>query len=321
MNFIKKTVCVFLYYALSLVFVACQGDDTSGESKPKLIVCTWGDSLTAGAGGDGTTYPNVLQSLFGVDFQVINCGVGGEGSLTVAGRQGGIPMQLARSVELPADNSAVIIGDRDHSFVSSWNGRPVGPLLQGGEASVNYCVIDEIECTLRWTGSAWDDAAGRYTLQRVIAGHAPVTLHEKSIVFTSSMRQYRSQFANVFFIGQNGSYATNADLVAQYNAVIDFSLCQKFVILGLTSGTAAERADLETLMTEEFGAHYINLREYLATSGLQDADMIPTQADTEAMSEGKVPPSLLSDHVHFNAKGYESIGKLIYKRFRYLGII
>jgi hypothetical protein len=311
---------VFLYSLLCFAFISCQNNEPEEEVVQKFI-CTWGDSLTSGAGGSGTSYPSVLDSLLGDNIQVINCGVGGEHSLTIAARQGGIPMLLAHSIELPADNSEVIIGDKSHSFISSWNSAAITPLLQGGEASVNSCIIDDVECIINWTGKAWNDPDGRYIIQRVVAGNVPVTLREKSVVFTSSMRQYRNLFANVFFMGQNWGYANDGDLVNQYKAMIKFSNCEEFVILGLTSGTKAERTALENLMTKEFGAHYINLREYLSTNGLQDVGIIPTQSDTEAITEGKVPPSLLSDHVHLNAKGYELIGNLIYKRFLYLGII
>jgi hypothetical protein len=197
-NEFYKFICIFL-----LLLPACQDNESNDEiNKQKLFVCTWGDSLTDGYGGFGTTYPNVLDSLLGDDYQVINCGIGGENTLTIAARQGGIPMLQAHPVELPADNSKVIIGDKDHSLISSWNGWIVRPLLQGGEATVNNCIIDGVECILGWTGTAWNDPDGRYVIQRVTAGNDSVTLREKSVVFTSSMKQYRKLFANVFFMGQ-----------------------------------------------------------------------------------------------------------------------
>ena len=316
---IKKVLCIFM---CCLVFLSCQDDEPQDDIQQKMLICTWGDSLTAGAGGSGTTYPNVLQSLLGDGFQVINCGVGGENSLTIAARQGGIPMLLARSVELPADHSEVLIGDKNNSLISSWNGRIVAPLLQGeAAATVNNCFIDGIECVIRWTGTAWNDPEGRYTIRRVSADSSSVILNEKSVIFTSSTKKYRNQFANVFFMGQNIGYSNNADLVSQYKAMIDFSGSENYIILGLTSGTKEQRAELEALMTKEFGARYVNLREYLSTKGLQDAGLTATPMDIEAMQEGEVPPALLHDHVHFNARGYELIGQIIYQQFQYLNII
>lgn len=97
------------------------------ESVPG-IVC-WGDSLTAGAGGDGTTYPAVLQELIQknildtVDFsqvvnpkynnvlaqesytvqsiEVVNMGVGGENTITIMGRNGALPFVVKEAFVIP----------------------------------------------------------------------------------------------------------------------------------------------------------------------------------------------------------------------------
>ncbi len=65
----------------------------SAAASPPGIIC-WGDGLTEGVGGDGTTYPGVLQELIegnGLDIPVINAGVLGEKAITIAGRAGAIP--------------------------------------------------------------------------------------------------------------------------------------------------------------------------------------------------------------------------------------
>ena len=59
----------------------------------KNVYC-WGDSLTMGAGGGGTSYPSVLQSLLGNKYKVFNMGVGGESGDTIACRQGGMVAYL-----------------------------------------------------------------------------------------------------------------------------------------------------------------------------------------------------------------------------------
>ncbi len=206
----------------------------------------------------------VLQSLLGNNFQVLNCGVGGENSLVIAGRQGGIPMLLAHSIELPADTTEVFIGNKNNSFISSWNNRQVHPLLQGeGANTINICTINSIECILRWTGTRWDDPEGTYTIRRATSGNSSVVLKEKSIIITAAMKQYRDVFANVFFMGENyGGHSSSDEFIAQYRAVINYSFCKNFVILGLTSGSKSERNELETLMAEEFGDRYKNLGGY-----------------------------------------------------------
>lgn len=72
-------------------------------------------------------------------------------------------------------------------------------------------------------------------------------------------------------------------------------------------------------MYAEYGEHYINLREYMGTQGLADAGLKATEEDMQMMEIGMTPASLLVDGVHFNAGGYELIGKLIYTRMEELG--
>ncbi|MBQ9081392.1 MAG: SGNH/GDSL hydrolase family protein, partial [Clostridia bacterium] len=77
------------------------------------VVC-WGDSLTAGAGGNGTDYPGVLEELIHKNvfrgIEVVNLGVGGEGSDTICARAGVYePLALTQAVILPASSERVEI--------------------------------------------------------------------------------------------------------------------------------------------------------------------------------------------------------------------
>lgn len=284
------------------------------QNMPFNILC-WGDSLTAGAGGNGTTYPKTLQTLLGSLYSVQNFGVGGENSLGISARQGGIPVLLKRDVTLPATTDVVIIGDRsDSGIISSWNSSNIRILLQGGHRNVNNCFIQNIECKLNFTGGS----DGFYTLRRVHPADSETLLPASSEIKTFSSLNDTDEYANIFFIGQNGGWSNPTDLVNQYNALIDFSENEKYLIVGLTSGTATSRKTLETVFVEYFKEKYINMRAYLSEQGLQDAGITPTQQDLEYMQEGKVPPSLLVDNVHFNATGYKLIAKKVHERFIFL---
>lgn len=114
---------------LLLLLSSCTNDDDK-----KMIVC-WGDSLTAshtnGTGYKGMvkgwikgddSYPGVLQDLLGDDYDVVNCGVGGENTLTIMARQGAYPMLLAHDVVLFNDEERkfdTFIGNNDirHLFL------------------------------------------------------------------------------------------------------------------------------------------------------------------------------------------------------------
>jgi hypothetical protein len=74
---------------------------------PTSDIATWGDSMTSGAGGGGTTYQSVLAAALG--RSVYNGGVGGEGSTSIAARQGGVPTLLTvAGNQIPASGSVAV---------------------------------------------------------------------------------------------------------------------------------------------------------------------------------------------------------------------
>ena len=142
--------------AMALLAISC-----SDEEK-KQIVC-WGDSLTAPHTGKGikgkvkrivkgAAYPEYLEEMLGDKYEIINCGVGGENTLTIMARQGAYPMKLAHDVVIFKSDEIkfkTFIGNNDVSaFISSYNGKRVSPLLQCGwdedsPAQVNPCTIND----------------------------------------------------------------------------------------------------------------------------------------------------------------------------------
>lgn len=284
-------------------------------SKDLMKIAAWGDSLTPG-------YINTLQKMIGNNYKLINCAVGGESSLTIAARQGGIPMVLNNDVTLPADLTPAELGDKTNSLRSSYNNQMVTPLLQGGELTINNCTINDVECILKWTGKTWNDPNGLYTLQRAVEGEL-VTLNEGSILYTSAMMKYRNLHANVFFMGQNGGFSGDiTKLIDQYKKMIEFSGSNNYIVIGFhKNGTIDKMREYEMGLQQAFGAKFINLREYMSTRALSDAGLVPTNDDIEAMNVGLCPPQLLADNVHFTAIGNKLLATLIYNRFRLIGIV
>ncbi|SDW12619.1 protein of unknown function [Lutibacter oricola] len=283
----------------------------------KRIAC-WGDSLTA-----WNNYPIYLRELLGNNYEVINCGVGGENSITIGARQGGIPMYLKNSIELPETKEPINIGSlTDSGLYSIYNDKRVYPLLQGGFSTINNCTIDGVQCLLRWTGANHFDLNGRYTVERSSCGKKH-KIPENSLIFTSSMNKYRNLYANIYFIGQNGGFLDAKDLVNQYKKMVEFSGCSNYIIIGLHKYSSVEyMKQIENLMIKEFGARFINLREYLSTNAIEDANLKPTKEDIIAMQNGECPPQLLSsDGIHFNSISSSLIGNLVYDRLLNLGIV
>lgn len=118
------------------------------------------------------------------------------------------------------------------------------------------------------------------------------------------------------------------DSIVQQRAMINHYVENKdrFIIIGIHIGIQEEREGLEKAMEKEYGAQYINLREYMSTQGIGDSNKLlnagiqASSHDKEMIEEGKTPASLMTkDELHFNAYGYELIGNLIYKRMDELG--
>lgn len=294
------------------------------------IVC-WGDSLTSGYGGDETTFPNVISRLvkqnvidtFDVPYtlespRVENLGVFQEDSATIAGRAGGVPYVTAEDIVIPEGTKTIELP------IVSEDGKKVEPRGPG------YSGLDDITIA-GITGNISmeiDKSAEErtYYFTRKEEGEE-VRVPAGTEILTYGSMHYLTYFP-VVFIGENDDPLDIKELVKYQKAIVGHYEDNKdnYIIVGLSSGTAKERARLEAVMTEEYGDKYINLREYMSTSGIEDANRLlnagikPTKHDKEMMKEGRVPESLMiEDEVHFNAYGYELIGRLIYDRMEQLG--
>jgi len=278
--------------------------------QPPYITC-WGDSLTAGGGWTG-----VLASDLGIP--VYNAGTGGESTNSIAARQGGDVMMI-NNVTIPAGTTPVQIGTYA-SGITSFLGKKTMPLLQGGGSHVNPVKIDGVEGTLAFTGTAYNDTTGNFTFTRSVAG-SEVVINRPTAIRTKADRDWNDGLM-IVFMGQNGGHADDADLINRHKLMKDHYKGRfKMVVLGLSSGSAASRASYETAMRLEFGRYFISLRDYLATYGLADAGLTPTQADTDAMATGTVPPQLLTDSVHYTEACKTVIGKMLVKKLRELQVV
>ena len=311
----------------------------------KIQVTNWGDSLSAGAGSSNhtnqqqvidaiqdkgysigltatsnITYSRMMQELLGENYNVTNCGVGGENINTIAARLGANLAYANEDFVLPQDTTPVQIGDYSSKLKSSW-GATVSPLLQGAGNSVNPCYVQGIECTLKWTGSGHSDPSGVYTLQRVSYGDRAVNFSAKTPIIMSGSKLYRNTKLAVLWCWQNGGYSTDNELIEKLDKMIAHLGTDKYVIVGLHSGSASSKSAQEEALTKKYGDKFFNWREYISTNALYDFGITPTEGDITAMAEGSCPPSLLHDTVHLVAAGYAILGFKIVERFKNLGYV
>ncbi len=288
----------------------------------KETVNCWGDSLTRGVGvGDSysKTFPYVLHGLLD-GRKVINCGVGGENTINIASRQGGLP-NIVKPFTIPANASKVEIE------LTNIYGDSTGILLQGGSAldpttgqyvmtaQINPCSINGVEGTLTHEN-------GKYYFSRSENGESVIVSRPTPLI-THAMKSLRDNI-NIIWLGTNGGFTTSAELIENIEAMIDYMtpINKKYIVFGIHHLVSTVTETFETIeknMAMHFGRHYINQRKYMIEYGLSDAGITPTVEDTTAISQGKIPPSLLYDDVHYNDKGYNIIATLASERGKELG--
>lgn len=276
---------------------------------------SWGDSLTAGAGGEGVTYPKVLQSLINKNINnitVTNNGVGGETTNTILGRVGSVPYVAKEEFTIPKTSSEEVEIELESS-----NGKPVAPLRQS-DIALNPITINGVEGVIRIEQENYTSEDFTYYFKRTLSGEE-VNVDENTEIKTNSLSEY-DNFVPIIFIGTNGGYVDYNDLITQINSILDLDKSnEKFIVIGLTTEDAEYWNELEKKMESEYGERYINLREIISTSGLEMVEIEPTDEDLVAIEKGAIPPSLLSDNIHFNSTGYDLIGNIIYERMVEIG--
>lgn len=291
----------------------------------KSIAC-WGDSLTWGQGASDETkaYPAVLGKLTG--SKVYNMGVSGETAYTIAARQGAYDIVLGEDVVIPAQGSVEI-------KIETAQGGIVVP-RSADAGGWNPCSINGIEgqLTCEINADAWPRTVKKAVFTRTTVGtEMQAKAGDAVIPYANSVKAD----INVIFIGTNGGWDMNNEVVAPYDAAARASLIQviknmiantpdpeTYIIVGLTTNSE-DWTELSNECMAIFGEKYLDVKNKLATRrALELAGITPSDADLQAIAAGNVPPALLlSDDVHFNDDGYRLLANMIYGRMDKLGYL
>lgn len=271
------------------------------------IVC-WGDSMTAGAGGSGTTYPGVLAAALG--RTVATRGVGGQGSAAIATRQGGLPMLVTvESNQIPASGS-VAVTDRSQTPITNQGPSSFSGVLAGVPGILAASTED-------------GGATYAYTFSRSDPGDVVSCPPESQFVFDYATAG-AAQTA-IIWSGRNDAKATRAnirDIRDHILAMVDHltvrqkrflvvSICNGGAAEGSGSGTYTQIAAANAELAETFGDHFVDLRSYMVNQAIHDAGLTPTGDDTTDMAADGIPLSLRNDGIHFNAAGYTQVGQFL----------
>lgn len=213
----------------------------------KETVNCWGDSLTCGVGvGDSYSkaFPYVLYGLLD-GREVINCGVGGENTINIASRQGGLP-NIVKPFTIPANASKVEVK------LTNIYGGSTGILLQGGSAldpttgkyvmtaQINPCSINGVEGTLTYEN-------GKYYFSRSENGESVIVSRPTPLI-TYAMKSMRDNI-NIIWIGTNGGFTTSAELIECIEAMIDYMspINKKYIVIGIHHLVSTVTETFETI--------------------------------------------------------------------------
>ena len=95
----------------------------------------------------------------------------------------------------------------------------------------------------------------------------------------------------------------------------------RYVILGLSSGTNSTREADDNQMLAHYGNKFFPTRKLLVDYGLTINGLTATAQDETDIAAGTVPTQLRSDSVHMNDYGYIAIGKMLADKIRSLGYV
>ncbi len=274
--------------------------ETKSETEnPARIIC-WGDSLTFGEGGNGVTFPSVLEEK--LKLKIVNYGVQGETARQIGIRMGAFPMTVG-AFEIPAEQTAV--------EVTLWHSGEDPVMMRLGDCGINPCHISGIEGTLSY--QAKDN---KYYFIRSAPGSA-VLAEEGTAVETFAAEDKKTSDIIILFAGTNlaPDRDTVGELIRAQKQMLEFLGCERYLIVGLTSlAMAPDIVPVNQALAEEFGEHFLDVRAYLLEHGLEDAKIKPSAQDEKDLKAGEIPSSLRVDIVHGNEAFYRIIGEQVYQK-------
>lgn len=305
------------------------------------VIACWGASITYGQGAtnrDTDTFPAALGIFTG--FDSYNLGIGGETQTTIASRQGGLDVKLTKDITIPESGSVAIefaAYDKDGTYAGVVTPR------NAALAGWNPVTINGIEGTLGVVvnNDVWPRVLKSATFTRKTAGEA-VNVSAGTQMFLEAHKYNAMADIMVIAVSSNGGWSPenttasdgqSAELITLLDKMI--ANCKnpdKFVIVGLTTGTSSSWTQTHAALASYYGDHFLNIKDYLVSEqALIDAGLTPTDTDKEWIAAGHIPPQLINnpaptiaggtgyDNVHLNSAGYTRMGYGVYQKFIELG--
>ena len=287
---------------------------------PINIILAWGDSLTYGQGGNGITYPKVLQELIDDNnditeqYKVINCGVQGDTTPGILARQGGLSAFVKNDVTVPVSGGVecsirtISMGENGSDWFSvSYNG--------DDSAVINPVMINGEFFNLR-TGPK---------IEKINSNGEAVEIKAGSNILTYGARLSGVSYINIFYTGQNDGKISgySEKRIGHLKQSMTFANSKKNLFIS-TAISRTEKGENE--YQEAFGSAYINLYHEMSTRGVAIAIKLGLMNEGTPSTSWNVVDAgainkngLLNDSIHWNSIGYTVVAHIVFERLLSLG--
>ena len=281
------------------------------ESSDFTAFTSFGDSMTTDHGSIGVTVTAELARELGVSGY--DAGVSGDTPFQIVWRMGGIPVTVSLGASvgtLPASGQIPVT---------------VEP-LQGWSASSRAwpCVIHDVnggavQVTLRQEAAS-PNTTPTWTLEQSGASPAARQIFSNTrIAHTESLNREIQQAPVILWMGRNDLDMVRGEVAIKGALAALRDTCQRLLVRPVfnrstgPAGSPAYAAAMayNDMLLEHVGpARWLDSRRMLIDHGLEAAGITPTPADLTAISEDRIPDSLMSDLTHLNAAGRRAQARL-----------
>ena len=318
-------------------FICPKATDSLNRKKRLGGIACFGDSLTSIGGWEDVIHAKTMLPVF-------NFGQGGEASQGIAARQGGKSIMIDQ-LTIPADTSEVVIAMRQDGLKTNDGKRAALitlPASNTGNSGINPCSIGGIEGYFELIapdGNGNSETA--YWMFRRNESGNEVIIDRPTELITNAMIHFNDAML-VIFMGANDGTSELEGIVNLHQKMIDFNRNpgRKYICVGRHLGIDTDESgnlyagplteQYERAMMEAFGRKFVSLRQYITTPvydgenivscyGMQDAGLVCTASDIDAIRRGTCPPSLMTDAIHFTKAMRNVVGEYLYKRMKALG--
>jgi len=272
-------------------------DNTKETSNTPTIYCI-GDSLTIGS--SSSSYPTALSSLTG--FSVNKFGGATDKTIDLSIKMGRTEI-FTKDITIPASVEEVPI------TIYNSKGEELD-VLTGELGNFKNVEISGVSGTLNYNSTSQ-----KHTFTRNERGDK-VKISSLTQI-KASLPEFEDDSIAIIFTGtydpnvNNGIFRT----ITYQRAIINQLGTEKYIVVSLTSKRKFSIVrDMNSVLKEEHGDHFLDFRAYLLEHSLEDAGITPTDQDKQDLEKGYIPSSLLKDDVNGNSKFNELLAKQLIEK-------